>query len=232
MGIKYGVNEQFFDTWNARMAYVLGYLFADGYILSDPYMRGQYVSVTSIDKDSIERIRDWMASEHMITKHPSHWKNGNPTYVLRIGSHRLYNSLVVLGMHPHKSLTAELPKIPLEFFMDFTRGYFDGDGCVHLEKITRKDGKIRPRKITVIFTSGSKRFLDSLSDSLHKIAKVKSQKILRSWTAFQLRYGTNDSICLFKELYKNSKKGDYLERKHEIFEEFFAIHKRRSGEAG
>lgn len=232
MGVKYNVNEKFFDSWNTRMAYILGYLYADGHILNAPYMRGKYVSVTSIDRDSIERIRDWMASKHTITKRASHWENGNPTYVLRIGSHKLYDSLSTIGMYPNKSLTVGLPDIPLEYFMDFVRGYFDGDGCVYLEKITRKNGKIRPRKLNVIFTSGSKKFLDKLSVSLHQITRVKLQKTLRSWTAFQLRYGTNDSINLFKGLYKNRKKGDYLERKHEIFEEFFAIHKRRSGEDG
>ena len=232
MGIKYDVNESFFDSWNTRMAYVLGYLYADGYILETPNMRGKYISVTSIDRGSIERIRDWMASKHTITKRESQWKNGNPTYMLRIGSHKLYDSLVVLGLYPYKSLTVELPEIPVEYFMDFVRGYFDGDGCVHLEKIIRKDGKILPRKLNVIFTSGSKIFLDKLSSSLQTAIGKKFQKTLRSWTAFQLRYGTNDSIVIFKELYKNTKKGDYLERKHEIFEEFFAIHKRRSGEAG
>jgi hypothetical protein len=76
MGVKYNVNEKFFDSWNTRMAYILGYLYADGHILNAPYMRGKYVSVTSIDRDSIERIRDWMASKHTITKRASHWENG------------------------------------------------------------------------------------------------------------------------------------------------------------
>ena len=62
--------------------------------------------------------------------------------------------------------------------------------------------------------------------------EVRPQKTLRSWTAFQLRYGTSDSVKLFEELYKDTKKGDYLERKHEVFMEFFRLHKRRSGEDG
>jgi hypothetical protein len=232
MGIKYKSNEKFFDSWSTRMAYVLGYIYADGYILYAPNMRGKYMSVTSIDRDSIERIKDWLDSDHRITERKSHWQNGNMAYMIRVGSHALYDSLVRRGLYQNKSLTITLPEIPQEYFMDFVRGYFDGDGCVHLEKILRKDGKLRPRKLNVIFTSGSKEFLNGLSISLHEIAGVKPQKTLRAWTAFQLRYGTNDSILLYGALYKDSKKGEYLERKHEIFEEFFKLHKRRSGEDG
>ena len=57
MGIKYNVDEAFFNSWNTKMAYVLGYLFADGNVIYSPKMRGKYVSVTSIDIELIEMVR-------------------------------------------------------------------------------------------------------------------------------------------------------------------------------
>ncbi len=212
------------------MAYVLGYLYADGNVMDLPYMRAKYVSVTSIDIDSIKRIQAWLGSSHRIIERASQWEHGNKTYTLRIGSHALYDSLFHLGLRPRKSLTVTMPEIPSRYFMDFVRGYFDGDGCVYLEKITRKNGLIRPRKLSTIFTSGSKAFLDQLSQLLDKNIETKHQKTIRGRTAYQLRYGTNDSIRLYRELYKGVKKGDYLERKHKIFEEFFRLHKRPCGE--
>lgn len=35
MGLKYSVNEKFFDAWNKGMAYTLGYVFADGSLERD-----------------------------------------------------------------------------------------------------------------------------------------------------------------------------------------------------
>ena len=227
MGIKYNVDEAFFNSWNQKMAYVLGYLFADGNIVYTQNMRGKYISVMSIDRESIERIREWLSSQHRIVKRKSIWKNGNDAYLLKIGSHAIYDSLIIRGIYPNKSLTVKLPRIPKEYFIDFVRGYFDGDGCVHLEKVIRKNGILRPRKLNVIFTSGSKKFLDALSIALNEVISVRPQITLRSWTAFQLRYGTNDSVKLFRELYKNTKKGEYLERKHEVFMEFFRLHKNK-----
>jgi len=66
MGIKYKVNENFFKEWSPIMAYVLGYWYADGSLEDASYLRGKYIRVTSIDKSTIEKIRDWLDSEHAI----------------------------------------------------------------------------------------------------------------------------------------------------------------------
>jgi hypothetical protein len=58
MGIKYKANEDFFKVWNPTMAYVLGFIYADGCIYISE--RGSYLSVTSIDKDIIINIKRWM----------------------------------------------------------------------------------------------------------------------------------------------------------------------------
>ena len=230
MGIKYHVDETFFDTWTRSMSYMLGYIYADGCIGNYPYMRAQYLGIDSTDLQTIITFKNWLSSSHKIKTRVSQWDNGKRIYSLRIGSHKIYDSLVRLGVTPRKSLTMIFPDIPREYFSDFVRGYFDGDGCVHLEKIIRKNGKMRPRKLNIIFTSGSDQFLIRLSELLHEYFGLILQRTLRSWTAFQLRYGTKDSMRLFAELYKSCKKGDYLERKYEIFKEFFKLHKRPCGE--
>jgi intein/homing endonuclease len=55
-------------------------------------------------------------------------------YMIRIGSHEIYNDLVSLGITPHKSKTICLPKVPSEYLAAFLRGYLDGDGCINLYK--------------------------------------------------------------------------------------------------
>src|SRR3989338_4130946 len=109
MGIKYFSNEQFFDTWTREMAYVLGYLYADGSLEDSAYIRGKYIRVTSVERGSIERIKKLLKSDHTIVKEIPKLPNRKNRYLLRIGSHKLYNSLLNLGLYPNKSLTIRFP---------------------------------------------------------------------------------------------------------------------------
>ena len=160
------------------MAYVLGYLYADGNVMDLPYMRAKYVSVTSIDIDSIKRIQAWLGSSHRIIERASQWEHGNKTYTLRIGSHALYDSLFHLGLRPRKSLTVTMPEIPSRYFMDFVRGYFDGDGCVYLEKITRKNGLIRPRNSARFLLQEVKPSWTNYLNCSIRILKLSTRRLL------------------------------------------------------
>ncbi len=106
MGIKYKVDEKFFKDWRPEMAYVLGYFYADGSLEDASYLRGKYVRVSSTDKSTILEIRNWLKSEHkiVILNKREDYKR-KTQYLLRIGSHSLYESLINLGLHPNKSLT-------------------------------------------------------------------------------------------------------------------------------
>lgn len=80
MGIKHKVNESFFKKWSPNMAYVLGYIYADGSLTNCDYIRARYLTISSIDKDSIERIRIMMGSLHNITSRKSVYLNGKPVF--------------------------------------------------------------------------------------------------------------------------------------------------------
>ena len=221
MGIKYKVNEEFFDKWGFTMAYVLGFLYADGSLENASYLRGKYIRVASTDKDIVFKIREWLNSEHTIITIKPNQQNRRRQYFLRIGSHKLYDSLSRLGLYPCKSLTIRLPDIPKKYLNDFIRGYFDGDGCVYLELSKGKKQKIIIKRLSVIFTSGSKIFLQELSSVLRKEVAVTQRKIYNSHRSFQLRYSTSDSIKLFKFLYRKTPQDAYLERKFRVFVEYF-----------
>jgi hypothetical protein len=205
------------------MSYVLGYIYADGSLENSPKIRGLYVRVSSTDKETIERIKLWLSSDHTTREEISQWKNGKKRYLLRIGNQRLYGSLTKLGLYPRKSLTIEMPNIPKKYFLDFVRGYFDGDGCVYPYFVVNKNNIMYARKLCVIFTSGSREYLIQLSQLLHVHIGLRPLRPLRNTRSFQLRYSTNDSLEFFNALYKNSKKGDYLERKYDKFQKFLAI---------
>lgn len=223
MGVKYYVNAKFFDNWSSRMAYVLGYWYADGSLENTPYNRGKYIRVTSAERHIIFKIRRWLSSKHNITVARPTWPNGESCYVLRIGSHTLYDALTDHGLYPKKSLTITFPDIPKDYLNDFIRGYLDGDGCVYLQLTRGKTKKKIVKKLSVIFTSGSRVFLQQLSSLLKRVLGVRQNKIYNGHRSFQLRYFTADSILIFKFLYKDVLHELYFKRKAKIFLKYFKL---------
>ncbi len=206
------------------MAYVLGYWYADGSLEDASYLRGKYIRVTSVDKSTIGKIRHWMDSSHVIiVLKPPIFVPRKIRYFLRIGSHRLYDSLVSLGLYPRKSLTVQFPKIPEEFLRDFIRGYLDGDGCVFLEAARGIRKKKIIKRLLVIFTSGSFDFLEILCQTLSDKLGLKQCKVYQGDKAFQLRYSSADSFKLFEFLYAGCPQDLLLRRKFNIFRDYYAL---------
>lgn len=227
MGLKYAVNKDFFKIWNQKMAYVLGYLYADGSLADASYLRGKYISVTSIDKNTIVKIRHWLDSKHTIVECIPSTPNGHIRYLLRIGSHELYKDLTKLGLYPNKSLTITFPKIPGKYLSHFVRGYFDGDGCIYFQKAKGITRDIIIRRLRTIFVSGSKKFLIGLMIVLKNNLNINQDKVYRGHKSYQLMYSTNDSIEVFKFLYKNVENEVFLERKCKIFLDYFAFRSKK-----
>ena len=69
------------------MAYVLGYIYADGSLEDASYLRGKYLRFTSGDRTIVEDIKKALGSKHRIVKLPPTTKNGKDRYFLRIGDH-------------------------------------------------------------------------------------------------------------------------------------------------
>lgn len=205
------------------MSYVLGFLYADGSLEDASYIRGKYVRVTNTDRDRIVAIKSLLDSEHTIVQHD---KGGNykRRYLLRIGNSKIYERLVTLGLTPHKSLTMKFPKVPIRYLGAFVRGYFDGDGCVHLEM----NAKNKPKRLLTVFTSGSKIFLQQLHIQLQSHAGIVGNGLHKHGSttgAYQLRYSSGDSARLFMLMYgRVIGQGLFLRRKYDIFTLYFKLH--------
>jgi|ERR1051326_1859662 hypothetical protein len=215
MGIKYHANENFFEQWTPTMAYVLGYLYADGSLEDASYIRGKYIRLTSIDKELINFTKKALNSKHHIVIRPPDSPNRKIRYFLRIGSHKLYNDLLNLGLYPNKSLTIKFPKIDAKFLPHFIRGYFDGDGHVGIAK-----NKKIFKRVIVVFVSGSLDFLTGLANEMNNILELRINKVYKDNKSYRLAYSTADSVKIFKYLYKNAE-GEFLSRKFGVFKKFF-----------
>ena len=139
------------------MAYVLGYIAADGNISIGK--RGNcYLALEGIDKELIVDIKRVLGAGHMITsrRRNAGW---NKTYRIQIGSKEMVGDLIKLGLTPNKAKRMRLPSIPKKYFGDFVRGYFDGDGNVCFSRYKRKDRKRGYiQYLRVLFTSCSEAF--------------------------------------------------------------------------
>lgn len=219
------INQNFFQKWTPQMAYVLGYIFADGAIEDvQKSSRTCYIAIVSKDLSILEKIKTVMDSNHKLYKRTESYP-GNKGYaskerfVFRAGSKLLYNDLLKLGVTPRKSLTILFPTIPSRYLSYFIRGYFDGDGCIYLLK--RK----YPR---IVFTSGSNKFLQGLSQALSTVLSIPikntySQLKESNNLCYQLQYNTKIAIKILEFMYKNLEKAPYLERKLAIYQKYLSI---------
>lgn len=202
------------------MAYVLGFIFADGSLEDAYYLRGRYLRICNTDYELVNKIKKALGSEHKIFLLPSS-VNRKMRFMLRIGSHEIFKDLNKFNLHPNKSLDLDLPPIPKKYFCSFLRGYFDGDGCVHVEK---------PKNILkVIFTSGCKNFLIGLSSLISQNIVIKLHRVVDSRRSYQLRYSQRDGLKILRYLYKNIENKLYLIRKYDIYQNFCRFYKMKNG---
>ena len=197
------------------MAYVLGFLFADGNII---YTKRHtwFWSIQITDKEILEKIKIEINSSHVVSKRKKK-ENHKQLYRLQIGSKDMCKDLLNLGLTPRKSKTILLPEIPKKCFADFLRGYFDGDGGVWIG-LKNKKQKSKTYTISTFFTSGSVDFLTSLKYILAQNGLLGGS-LVKKERGFDLKYSVKNSLILYKIMY-NDKCSLFLKRKKDKFEKY------------
>ena len=173
------VDMHYFDKWSSNMAYIFGFLLADGSISK----RGGdvVVGLAAQDEGLLHFIKKEMKSTRSIYRtEPKIDKNGykhQSTCYLYLSSQLLVKKLQELGLQKRKTYTDEpFPYVPDAFFPDFVRGYLDGDGTIF----------VGSDKICRIRFIGSPRFIIGLRDSLVHLTGM---------ICCSIKSGLHDSIC-------------------------------------
>lgn len=215
---KHSLNENYFNSWTSEMAYIVGFINADGNIIYDE-QNGDYVLQIAIkedDEDVLEKIRVALEYEGELGYYNVKRPNGNSTDVVKltINSKKMVKSLMDIGIEERKSLVKGVPStLPEKYIFDYVRGYFDGNGTIDM----RYDRTIVPA-LRIRLSSGSEKHLGELQNLLvpHGFTKKKLEKA-KSGESYSLRFNNKEVHILHKEFYKNSS-SIHMARKKEKFD--------------
>ena len=141
---EYGLDEHYFDKIDTpNKAYILGFLYADGY--NNDINHTIVLTLHEKDRDILEKIRKELKCEKPLYHISSINKNdGKPRELesLILASKHMSETIKKWGLVPNKTFTLSFPEfLPDELISHFIRGYFDGDGCAWIGANHNKNGK-------------------------------------------------------------------------------------------
>ncbi len=177
--------------WSSRFAYAIGLLVADGCVQKD----GRHVDLTSVDKAQAELFRKCLGLKTSVSTKRS--GQGNIAYCMQFSDVLFHQFLMGIGIFPAKSKTIGAVAVPEEFFVDFVRGYFDGDGSSYsyYDPIFKKS-----YRFYLSFTSASPVFIAWFRERLRQSIGVKGYISLnRNNPYVQLKYSKREAvrICVY-----------------------------------
>ncbi len=147
INIKHNYNEHFMDELNPNNTYFLGLLWADGWI--EKRSENIYtIGLELTDYDVMHKLSK-LLNCNLLVRTPRKKRSlindreimsKKEIYVIRLNGKYFANKFIQLGFYNKKKDRDYMPKIPIIYYKDFIRGYFDGDGYVS-KSITKKCNK-------------------------------------------------------------------------------------------
>lgn len=210
--------------WGPEFAYAIGLLVSDGCLYND----GRHISLTSKDIAQLVSFNKCLGLTNKIGKKYS--GAGNLAYHVQFGDVLFYRFLQGIGLSPAKSKTIGELDIPKEYFLDFVRGYFDGDGCSYSFYDSVFKNSFR---FYISFASGSERYIQWLKNRLESHVGIKgSINRKRGTTNVQLKYAKREAVILVKKMYYHEAVVCLERKRVKIFESLETIDTCRGGETG
>lgn len=199
-------------------AYILGFLYADGFITSkykDAY-KAVGITLSRKDKKFLITISKYFGCE---VKNKKVKINGKiyKTCGFYCYNPELVKILIGFGFNSKKTYDNTdkiMDCIPTEFIHHFIRGFFDGDGTVY---------KLGKTQYGFGFVTLNKKLLERIEKCLAFYCGFSNKKVrLEKGKYARLYYGGNTKLTKIREfLYKDSTL--YLNRKKEKFDEIKSI---------
>lgn len=226
LGLKtkhHTVNKNYFSNIDTRnKAYWLGFISADGYVVSNK-SGGNFelgIELSYKDRDHLKAFLSEIEGDYDITtriKKPFvkyGYDSEYKTSIVRIYSKKIVADLIKLGVTPKKTSIIKMPKIQDEFLWDYIRGFFDGDGsfsefCNGGHKYAR-----------ISFVCKSVSYIDSLFHILDEYELNPKMYYDKKSDCKQIQIRKQSCVKKFCSLiYSNSE--IYLQRKYDKYYNYY-----------
>ena len=189
-------NSRYFQNIDTpTKAYWLGFIYADGWVSINEKRRTYELGIElcASDVQQLLDLNNELGGVHLISRKHKECViyNNKVTSItdivkLRIYSKPLVQDLIDAGILENKTLKSGFPIVEDSLFMDFLRGYIDGDGCIYV-----KENK--PSGSQVHITSAHNEILNYIRD---KLAEVGIPSYVYSETDKKYRIYINGKYAL------------------------------------
>lgn len=178
--------------WSSNFAYAVGLITADGCLHKDE----RHIKFCSKETELTDKFKTALKLSNKTMKvfaqdGSRYW------WVVDFGDKVFYQFLNSIGLTSAKSKTIKKVDVPNEFFADFLRGLFDGDGTFYTFRDKRWPNSFGFR---ISFASASTNFVNWLHKKLARLYGIKGF-IKNGKGVFNLDYTKGDSRKLFDAMY-------------------------------
>ncbi len=181
--------------WSSKFAYAIGLLVSDGNLSPD----GRHIVFVSKDYEMIELFQKSLEIHIHIGKKANGTLPGKSYFVAQFSDVLFYQFLMDIGLMPNKSKIIGEVEIPPEYFFDFLRGTFDGDGSTYSYFDPRWQSSYM---FYTCFISASHTHLIWLREEIRKRIHILGHMHLSNRRSLnQLKYAKADSLKLLRAMY-------------------------------
>lgn len=204
---RYTVDGGYFAAMDSEgPAYWLGFLAADGSVIRRPGQSMLSLMLSERDRGHVEKLRAALgATAPVKTYQQFDGTRRHASVRIQVTSDQLCDDLARWGVVAGKTARISPPDLPAGLLRHYYRGYFDGDGCIHL----------RPSGDWIASCIGSQPLIEGFASWLAATVgvhnRIRTDRGLWTWY-----YGGNRQVRrILAALYEDATV--YLDRKYELY---------------
>lgn len=173
----YQLDDNFFKKQNSNMAYILGFLAADGNVASKE--NSISIQLQKSDEKLLQQIQKIVKSTRPLDYYTT--SLGHDSVKFQVWSAEWKKDLAIYNIVPNKTFILQPPTfLDTQYSIDYIRGYFDGDGSV-----SYKDKN--PRNCVWEIVGASKDVITWIYQILAKKYQITTTGILSFYTDNNVR---------------------------------------------
>lgn len=196
------INDYYFDRWTPKMAYILGFIGADGWV----YKNRLNIALHKKDNEILYKISKELGQNIKISFYNY---DSIKRCEFHVRSSKLIKSLKRLGVTERKTFTLRPPKMRVKFVPHYLRGLIDGDGGIYYYK--RLEFVLRGSKDIIFFAL---KWFNKISGGKQKLRYDKT----KNGRSYRLMYAKYKAEKCLSWIYKDNP--ICLERKFNVFKKY------------